>query len=130
MKRTPANHTTVPEYPSVTDIERDRRGFLRLFGKILAGVLVMGPLSRAALAEDKPKPVKLGGKVKPPDPAEIGGRLPAPVEPPDVGCDPEKDDCDEKDPPRHPGTKRPPDPPAEIRRGGEMPATKPPTRVK
>jgi hypothetical protein len=139
MKRIPASSKTTPSYPNVTDIERDRRGFLRLLGKIVAGVFVMGPLARVALAEDKPKPEKLGGKVRPPEEPALMGRVAPPPEPPivprtggiprppedppKVGCDPEKEDCDEKDdPPRHPGTKLPPEPPQEIRRGGTQPA--------
>ena len=150
MKRTPAASKTAPGYPSVTDIEGDRRGFLRLFGKILAGVVAMGPLARVALAEDKPTP-RMKGDIKEPEPPRMMGRIAPPVEPPpplepptggvprppeepdDAICDPKKDDCDEKDDkdqPRHPGTKRPPDPPVEIRTGGEMPAPTPPTRSK
>ncbi len=143
MKRKPASSKTTPSYPAVTDIERDRRGFLRLVGKIVAGVFAMGPLARVALAEDQPKPEKLGGKVRAPEEPELMGRVAPPPEPPviprtggipkppdeppKVGCDPKKGDCDEtgdKDPPRHPGTKAPPEPPVEIRRGGTMPSPK------
>jgi hypothetical protein len=147
MKRNPASSKTSPSYPSVTDIERDRRGFLRLVGQIVAGVFAMGPLGRAALADDEPKPERLGGKVRPPEEPELLGRVAPPPEPPvspptggvprppedppKVGCDPETEDCDDEDdkaPPRHPGTKAPPDPPVEIRRGGEQPAPTPPRR--
>lgn len=145
MKRNPASSKTSPSYPSVTDIERDRRGFLRLVGKIVAGVFAMGPLARVALADDQPKPEKMGGKIRVPDEPELMGRVAPPPEPPvppttggvprppedppTVGCDPEKEDCDEKDPPRHPGTKLPPEPP-EVRRGGTAPSPKDPVRIR
>jgi len=150
MKRLPASSKAAPAYPNVTNIERDRRGFLRLFGKILAGVVALGPLARVALADDQPKPA-VKGDMRAPEPPKLMGRIAQPVEPapptvPTAGgvprppevpdgeiCDPKAGECDgpdDEDPPRHPGTRLPPDPPVEIRKGGEMPAPAPPTRTK
>ena len=148
MKRKPVESTTTPAYPSVTDIERDRRGFLRLFGKILAGVFVMGPLARAALADDEPKPVVKGDMKAPkapkaPEPPKLGGRVAPPKEPfgfPNTGggprppaepggvlCDPKKGDCGKKDPPKHSGTKIESVPPEVKPTAGEAPRPEEPT---
>ena len=146
MERRPAERVRVPEYPNVSDIERDRRGFLRLFGQILEGVVAMGPLARMAWADDDPTP-RMKGDVKAPEPPELGGKIavpeepvitrtggvPRPPDPPEPAglCVPGDEDCEDdgdKPVPRLGGVKRPPDPPVEIRKGGEMPAPAPPTR--
>jgi hypothetical protein len=145
MKRKPVATKADLSYPTADEIAQDRRGFLRLVGKVVAGLVAMGPLARTALAEDDPKP-RLGGKVAPPeDPVPLGGEAPLDPEPPivprtggvlrrteepSVICDPESEDCEGEDPPRHPGTKPPPKPPKEPPvKAGVMPVPKEPKRL-
>jgi hypothetical protein len=91
MERRSVQRTERPDYPSASEVLSERRGFLALFGKLTAGV---------ALVASCGPPLRLGGKVMPPE--EIPPQDPG--LPPQVGCDP--DDC-----PPLPGEPPPPDPP-------------------
>ncbi|MFH1529266.1 MAG: hypothetical protein ABIK09_00885 [Pseudomonadota bacterium] len=102
MERKRVHLAGEPGYPSADEVRAQRREFLAVFGKLALG---------AAMVVSCGPPLRLGGKVMPPE--EIPPPDPGP--PPPVGC--EGDECVPL-----PGEAPPPDPPLP----GEPPPPDPP----
>lgn len=146
MERQRAVPGPAPAYPSAGEVLADRREFLKMAGRILAGAALLSPAVAASATPDDPLPTpgeppvvapRLGGDfpalegdVAMPDPPQVRGVVPTPAPPetPPTGGVPRP-----PDPPLPPGVPPMPDPPvgdpppvgcnpdAPVPMGGEAP---------
>ena len=153
MKRRRAERKEAPAYPDVGEVMSNRREFLGMVAKIMAGAAALSPVVALAGGPDEPVPkpgqapvvsaelkeymalegdvvavaASRGGVVKMPDPPWSGGGLKLPRDPVPLGGPPVPDPPDCGDPPKvgcPPDTPPPVDDPPPL--GGVQPIPEPP----
>lgn len=107
MKRKRAKRSEAPAYPSAGEVLGDRREFLKMVAKIMAGAAVLGPAVALAGAPDEPVQRPGQAPVVPAEPPEF-----PPLEGDVIAVEPPKTRGVVKmpDPPVTGGVPRPPDP--------------------
>lgn len=133
MERRRARRTDTPGYPTAGEVLSDRREFLGMVAKIMAGAAMLSPMAALAGAPDEPEfpplegdviavePPRTRGVVKMPDPPITGG-VPKPPDPLPPGVPPMPDPPPDGDPPP---VGCPPDPPVPPVTGGVAPVPEP-----